>query len=453
MDNKGSKIDFKVLFESAPGLYLVLSPELVIVGVNDAYAKATMTKREEITGRHLFDVFPDNPDDHAADGVSNLRSSLNSVLKNKIAHTMAVQKYDIRRPDGAFEERYWSPLNTPVLSYKNEVVYIIHRVEDVTDFIRLQKEQYLKEKIADELRERSREMEIEIYKRSQEIQKLNEELELKVMERTVELELSKEELKKLNLGLEEKIKERTLKLTNALEREKGINEMKSHFVSMASHEFRTPLATILSSLALVKKYNESDQQENRLKHINRIHSSVKNLTDILGDFLSLSQLEKGIVEVDNDIFSLNDFIGTVVEEADGLTSKKNQQIIHEHYGEDKIENSKKILKNVLLNLLSNASKYSSEGEKIHIISSVNNQGVSIIVKDHGIGIPEEDQQKLFTEFFRASNVENVQGTGLGLSIVKKYMELVDGNINFFSKPYEGTAFTVEFPRYKANLVP
>jgi len=176
---------FRTLFESAPGLYLVLLPDFIIYAVSDAYANATLTKRKEIIGKHLFEVFPDNPDDTAADGVSNLRASLNSVLKNKTAHTMAVQKYDIRRPDGTFEEKYWSPLNKPVFNSNGEVVFIIHRVEDVTDFIRIQKE---KDKITDDLRSRSLEMEIEIVRRSQEIQKLNEELERKVTERNAELE-------------------------------------------------------------------------------------------------------------------------------------------------------------------------------------------------------------------------------------------------------------------------
>ncbi len=126
------QIDFKTLFETAPGLYLILSPDFKIVAVSDAYLNATMTKREEISGKYLFDVFPDNPDDPSADGVSNLQLSLVTVLKNKVPHTMAIQKYDIRNPDGTFIEKYWSPLNKPVLNAKNEVVYIIHSVEDVT---------------------------------------------------------------------------------------------------------------------------------------------------------------------------------------------------------------------------------------------------------------------------------------------------------------------------------
>ena len=132
--------NFRLLFESTLGLYLVLKPDLTIVAVSDAYLNATMTKREDIVGRGLFDVFPDNPDDPAANGVSNLRASLERVLRNRTSDAMAVQKYDIRRPDsegGGFTERYWSPVNSPVLNGGGEVLYILHRVEDVTDFVRL----------------------------------------------------------------------------------------------------------------------------------------------------------------------------------------------------------------------------------------------------------------------------------------------------------------------------
>ncbi len=395
------EVDFRVLFETTPGLYLALSPDLTIIAVNNAYASATMTKRHEIVGRYLFEVFPDNPADLAADGVSNLHASLNSVLKNKTAHTMAVQKYDIRRPDGTFEERFWSPLNTPVLNAKNEVIYIIHRVEDVTDYIRLQKEHTEKDKMA--------------------------------------------------LELEKKVRERTIELTNSLQRERAMNEMKSRFVSMASHEFRTPLATILSSLALLEHYKDPGQEENKLKHINRINSSVKNLTAILNDFLSLSQLEKGGVEAEKEEIHLPAFLRTVVEEMEGMVNQKKQKIVYKHSGEDTIENSKKILRNVLLNLLSNASKYSTEGKEIFLTSNVNNGSVSITVKDSGMGIPEDEQKNLFTEFFRARNVENIQGTGLGLNIVKKYLELLNGTIHFTSKLNKGTTFIITFPRH--SIIP
>src|SRR5918996_745997 len=143
--------DYQALFESAPGLYLVLTPDLKIVAVSNAYLQATMTKREAILGRSLFDVFPDNPDDPAASGVHNLRTSLQNVLKNRTADVMAVQKYDIRRPEsegGGFEERYWSPMNSPVFGLDGEIINIIHRVEDVTDFIRLKQTEMEQSKLA-----------------------------------------------------------------------------------------------------------------------------------------------------------------------------------------------------------------------------------------------------------------------------------------------------------------
>jgi two-component system sensor kinase FixL len=132
--------DFRILFQSVPGLYLALARDLIIVAASDAYLRATLTDRREIMGRYLFEVFPDNPDDPGATGVSNLRASLERVLRTRRPDAMAVQKYDIRRPDGSFEERYWSPLNTPVPNQDGEVEWIIHRVEDVTELVRLKSE-------------------------------------------------------------------------------------------------------------------------------------------------------------------------------------------------------------------------------------------------------------------------------------------------------------------------
>ena len=178
------ELDFKTLFESAPGLYLVLDADLNIVAVSDSYLFATMTKRKDIQGKNIFEVFPDNPDDKNATGESNLRASLNYVFKNCTSHTMAVQKYDIRNTDGTFEERYWSPLNKPILNKKGAVEFIIHRVEDVTDLIRISNEQITKDQSTTSLLEKVRQMEIEIIKRSQEVQALNASLETQVEERT-----------------------------------------------------------------------------------------------------------------------------------------------------------------------------------------------------------------------------------------------------------------------------
>jgi PAS domain-containing protein len=144
--------DFKTLFESAPGLYLVLTPDLKIIAVSDAYLRATMTQREQILGKGIFEVFPDNPNDPSATGVHNLRTSLERVLQNGVADTMAIQKYDIRKPEaegGGFEERHWSPFNIPVFGPEKNVAYVIHRVEDVTEFVRLKQQRIDQQKHAE----------------------------------------------------------------------------------------------------------------------------------------------------------------------------------------------------------------------------------------------------------------------------------------------------------------
>jgi PAS domain S-box-containing protein len=171
--------DFRALFESVPGLYLVLDCDFFIIAVSDDYARATMTRREDIIGCGIFDVFPDNPNDPAADGVRNLRASLTSVRLNGKAHAMAIQKYDIRKPEaegGGFEERYWSPLNSPVFNADGELAYIIHRVEDVTEFIRLKQQRVKQSEFTEELQGRMEKMEAEIYQRAQEAVRANEKL-------------------------------------------------------------------------------------------------------------------------------------------------------------------------------------------------------------------------------------------------------------------------------------
>lgn len=260
--------------------------------------------------------------------------------------------------------------------------------------------------------------------------------------------LAEEQLLQSNEELENKVVERTLELTQALERERELNEMKSRFVSMASHEFRTPLSAILSSISLVDHYITLDQREKRQKHVDRIKASVKNLTSLLDDFLSLEKLEQGKVETHTSDFDLAELLEDVVEEMDGMLRKKNQTVKLEFEGEKMIHQDKKILRNIFLNLLSNAVKYSAEWKEILVTAIVENNKASISVRDQGIGIPAEAQKHLFGKFFRAENATNIQGTGLGLNIVKRYVELLDGDISFISKENLGSTFTVDFPAYK-----
>jgi PAS domain S-box-containing protein len=260
--------------------------------------------------------------------------------------------------------------------------------------------------------------------------------------------VAEEELLKHKGELEKKVVERTLELTEALSREKELNEMKSRFVSMASHEFRTPLSAILSSTSLLEHYTAAEHVEKRAKHIDRIKASIKNLTAILDDFLSLEKLEQGKVEVHSIEFNLKDFIEDVIDEMDGMLKKKDQKVKYSYVGETEVCQDKKILRNVLLNLLSNAIKYSPDGKEIDIVVEVKNHKVNVFIKDEGIGIPLEAQKDLFGKFFRATNVSNIQGTGLGLNIVKRYIELLEGNISFTSTEHKGTTFTIQIPQRK-----
>ncbi|MFK8105464.1 MAG: PAS domain S-box protein [Saprospiraceae bacterium] len=261
-------------------------------------------------------------------------------------------------------------------------------------------------------------------KAQQKILNYSNELEQKVIERTQELQESETKLK------------------IALTKEMELGELKSRFVSMASHEFRTPLSSILSSANLLGRYDQTAQQDKRMKHVNRIESSVKNLTVILNDFLSLEKLESGKVRFNPISLDFKEYIQQVLDEV-SLMAKPNQKLLHEHTGERQLWIDEHLLKNIILNLLSNGLKYSPEGGDVQLISNFENGLLKIEVKDSGIGIPVADQVHLFTRFFRAQNAATIQGTGLGLTIVKRYLDLMDGKIYFESTENEGSSFFLE----------
>ncbi len=235
------------------------------------------------------------------------------------------------------------------------------------------------------------------------------------------------------------------KVKDALKKEMELNELKSRFVTMASHEFRTPLSAILSSVSLISKYNDPKDEEKRTKHINRIKSSVANLTGILNDFLSLSRLEEGKEMNTLEKFDIKELSDETIEEISPIL-KEQQFIQYNHFGETSfLVLDKNIIKTIFINLLSNASKYSAEGMKIIFTTSIYESHFDIVVKDEGIGIPDEDKIHLFSRFYRANNTQNIQGTGLGLNIVKKYVDLLEGKINFISELNKGTTFTITIP--------
>lgn len=244
-----------------------------------------------------------------------------------------------------------------------------------------------------------------------------------------------------NISVQKKAQQ---KVRLALDKERELNELKSRFVSMASHEFRTPLSTILTSISLLRRYNEGDQVEKRLKHLNRIRTSVQNLTTILNDFLSLDKLEEGRMETNLREVNISELVLDIVEEMEAHT-KAGQAIALRNEVNRTIVTDDHIFRNILINLLSNAIKYSPEDTTVHVACVESENELSLSVKDEGIGIPIGEQEHLFSRFFRASNAVNIQGTGLGLHIVKRYIDLLGGRLTFDSIPEEGTTFYVTLP--------
>ena len=268
------------------------------------------------------------------------------------------------------------------------------------------------------------------------------------------LELTVKELNENKSKLEYEITERKLaeerlliihdEINAALEKEKELNDLKSKFISMASHEFRTPLSTILSSTNLIQRYLTPEVLEKTDKHINRIKSSVRNLTQILEDFLCLSKLEEGKFDKEKKELDIVDLINNCIEEVN-VFAKKDQKFIFDHQISNPIIISNaQSLRNVFINLLSNAVKYSFEGSNIHVKLWQDEDIFHASVRDEGIGIPKEQKVYLFERFFRADNAINIQGTGLGLFIVRKYLDNLDGTIDFESKEDVGTKFTISF---------
>lgn len=258
-------------------------------------------------------------------------------------------------------------------------------------------------------------------------------------------------LQELNEGLENKVADRTRELEHAknelfaaLNKERELGELKSRFVSMASHEFRTPLTSVLSSAGLINQYAERQDFDNIKKHADRIKNAVNGLNSILTEFLSLGRLEEGRVNVNLEQANISDCVAEVFEGVQNLL-KPGQTLNFTHTGQTLVNLDCNLTKNILINLLSNAIKYSPERVPIEVFCEVTPQKTILSVVDHGMGIPDAEQKHMFDRFFRASNAANsTQGTGLGLYIVQRYAEMMGGKVGFESAVEKGSRFWVEF---------
>jgi signal transduction histidine kinase len=392
--------DFRVLFEAAPALYLVLTPELEIVAASDAYLQATMTERDAIVGRPLFEVFPDDPADPAADGVANLRSSLERVLARRAPDTMAIQRYAIRKPgsDDEFEERYWSPVNSPVLE-GGRVCYIIHRVEDVTEFVRLRQIDDEREQLAAELLGKADRMEAEIFLRAQELQQANRRL--------VELD-----------------------------------HAKSEFLSRMSHELRTPLNAVIGFAQLLSMDDLSREQQQSVQDINR---AGRHLLDLINEVLDIARIESGHLQRSGEPVGVQD----VLEQSVDLVRAHAERLgitleVRRADAALQVLGDRQRILQVLVNLLSNAIKYNRPNGRVDITTGTTHGRVRIAVTDTGHGLPPSSVDRLFVPFERleATNGE-IDGTGVGLALARGLVERMGGTVGVDSTVGTGSTFWFE----------
>lgn len=420
--------DYRLIFESLPGLYLILFPDLRIAAVSDSYLKATNTKRDEILGRGIFDVFPDNPSDPNADGVGNLYTSLSFVLKEKIPNTMAVQKYDVRRPEsegGGFEEKYWSPMNSPILNEKREVIFIVHRVEEVTEFVQLKNKGKEQNKITEELKNLTVSMETEIYQRAQEIQKNNKEL----------------------IRLNEELTQREREIQEVYQRLFNMDQLKSQFFANVSHELRTPLTLILGpTRTLLKDQGITSTQRTFLETIER---NSYTLLKHVNDLLDLSKLESGKMTLQYSNANLSEVIRYIASHFDSITKERNIDFVLMIPENFPIQMDVSKVERIILNLISNAFKFVPDSGKIYCELKTEGTMASIYVADNGPGIPIHLRDQIFEKFrqIEEGDSRSFGGTGLGLAIVKEFVDLHLGSIGVFDSFLGGALFKVQIPIY------
>ncbi|WP_367899225.1 ATP-binding protein [Leptospira sp. WS58.C1] len=405
--------DFRLLFESVPGLYLVLSPESKIIAVSNAYLKATLTERDKILGRGIFEVFPDNPDDPDATGVSNLRSSLLRVLETKAPDTMAVQKYDIQLPEeegGGFTVKYWSPLNIPVLDKKGKVHCIIHKVEDVTEFVLLKERGEKQSEMTEALRSRTEEMETEIIRRSQELQSANKSL-------------------------------------------RETERIKNEFFANVSHELRTPLSLILAPVESILLDKRSGLSPNNIQMLETVHNNSVRLLQMVNSLLDFSKFEAGKMKVELESTNIGDLIQAILKDFEPSALEKNIRIHHEIPSSDlNVLIDRYLFERIVFNLLSNALKFTPKDGNISVIVTYSEDQLFLSVQDSGIGISEADQRIIFKKFQQAegSTTRRFGGTGLGLAMVKDFSELLGGSVEVSSKLGLGSKFKVTIPAQKVE---
>jgi PAS domain S-box-containing protein len=439
-----ARVHFQALFESAPGSYLVLRPEdYEIVAASDAYLAATMTRREEIIGRRLFEVFPDDPSDPTADGARNLEASLERVRQTRRADVMAVQRYPVRRPaaaGGEFEERWWSPVNSPVAGPGGELAYIIHRVEDVTPFLREMRDRNREAEAHRMLESRAQHMQAEVALRGQELLRANEHL------------------RDLNEALEARGRERDRLLDDAQDaraeaeqqRSEALvaSQAKTQFITTMSHELRTPLNAIAGYVQLLELEVHGPLTEQQRTALARIQRAERHLLGLINDVLNVNRLESGRLVYDMCPTDLGTVMKDVTSLIEPLLAAKGlvYDVRHPPEGTTVWADADK-LRQVLLNLLANAVRFTPGGGRVSIDVGSRSATPGLLylqVRDTGVGIARHKQDVIFEPFVQLNRTfaQTTDGTGLGLTISRELARGMGGDLRVRSSEGEGARFTV-----------
>ncbi|HUI55726.1 MAG TPA: ATP-binding protein [Bryobacteraceae bacterium] len=477
LDRPDAAPDFHSLFESAPGLYLVLTPDLRIVAVTDGYLRATMTTREGILGRYLFDVFPDNPADPSATGVNNLRASLERVRANRAADVMAIQKYDIRRPEpegSIFEERYWSPINSPVFGRAGGIEYIIHRVEDVTEFVRLKQRGMQQDEATGALRRQAEQMEAEIYARAQELVEANRQLlsanvALNHLYRQI-ADLTRQADRDLRVGMswhdpaeplsdsvapEEMLARvgRLIRARNQLEeqlRQAQKMEAVGRLAGGIAHDFNNLLTVILGYSAILREELQAGQA---LESVDEIEKAAARAASLTGQLLAFSRkqvMQLRVLDLNSIVAGMKSMLQRLIGEDISLKTELDPELA-------KVKADGGQIEQVLMNLAVNARDAMPDGGTLLIATRnvrpdaatamrparVSEGLVSLRVTDTGQGMDQETQKRIFEPFFTTKAVG--KGTGLGLATSYGIVEQCGGTIAVESEVGRGTTITILLP--------
>ncbi|WP_422079523.1 PAS domain-containing sensor histidine kinase [Ulvibacterium sp.] len=404
--DKNSNI-FRLLSESILQGILVVNEQQEIVASNQRSDELFGYDKDELLGQKLSILIPNTQ-----------REKHKKLAEGVYWEDIGIRKMKGRNLSGLHKNGDQIPLQvglSPFSLYGNK--YVLTLIEDLS----------------------------EIKEKDNQIYELNTQLEKKIRLRTQEL---RDTVAKLKREVKRR-KEAEDKIKDALQRERELNDLKTKFLSLVSHEFKTPLSGILTAATLVGKYNTEEQQEKREKHLKTIIAEVRRLNTILTDFLSIERLEQGKEVYRLSDFSLSKVVNEVIYDAN-MILKDGQKINYPQNIDDIIiSQDERIVALALTNLLHNAIKYSPEDTEIDFLVNISENKITFHIKDQGIGIPEADQKHIFDRYFRAENVLLTQGTGIGLNIIKAHVENLGGNIYFKSKENTGSVFTVELPLAKA----